>query len=186
MSMEAMSKLIFTSAVPIVVQFGGYGFLAAVLCMIFGFCVEIFLIGKMLHQPYVFVFKRLALAHAIAFFVQITVAVVAAALLGLFFTFFGKLDITCLYRGWVILTLIMTVVIVALLINMVAQYFVLRWKHDGLPAAQTRKAVLYAGIINYVLTIGFLAVVDNVSPILKNNRMQEIANRAGIVEQKGA
>lgn len=180
MSMEVLNKLIFTSAVPIVVQFGGYGFFAALLCLLFGFFIEVFLISKTLHMPYRFVFKRLLVAHGIAFLLQIVLAIFAAIVLGISFVFAGNVDHNFFYQGWVILTLIMVVVIIALSINMLAQYYVLRWKNDAVSAKSIKKAVIYAGVINYVFTIGFLFAVDYVSPLLKNNHMQALTKRAGM------
>jgi len=173
---QDVAAIIFTTAAPIMVQFGGYGYLIAVICCLIGVLIELCIIRKMLRLPFKFLAIRLLVAHAIALTAQLIVGVFILCIIALVVMFMldssvKSNSLALLLTPWGLLSVTVAIVLFVVVTNMIVQYYVFCWCNKEAQCLAVRKAVVYANIISYLLLLGLLVTVNHFTTIFKDARV---------------
>lgn len=172
--MQDLAQIVFTTAAPIMVQFGSYGYLIAIIGLFFGFIIEFFVLYRFLRLPYKFIATRLMLAHILSLFFQIITGflifgLLAVTLLFGFMTSFKNQDVQMLYQySWLLLVVTLIAVLFVVITNMIMQYKVFCWQNSNLSKIAVRKAVIYANLVSYVMLLVILIAVNHFTTLFKD------------------
>jgi|GEM_PF-1242787 len=175
--MKEIAAIVFTTAAPIVVQFGGYGYLIAFICCLIGFTIELFVFRKLLQLPYTFMAIRLLIAHVVAFAVQLTVGLFIFGIFAVIITFgfatasMQKNAAMFFSTAWLLLVITALVVLFVVVTNMLVQYYFFCWRNNNISSQSIKKAVIRVNVISYVLLLGLLVTVNHFTTIFKDARV---------------
>lgn len=175
--MKEIAAIVFTTAAPIMVQFGGYGYFIAFIFCLVGFVIELFVLRTMLRLPYAFMAIRLLIAHGLALAVQLVVGLfvfgIFAAMVAFGFAAASMQKNAELFfsAAWLLLLITALVILFVVITNMMAQYYVLCWRNKELQPDKVKKAVIRAGVVSYILVLVVLVTINHFSTIFKDARV---------------